>query len=289
MDGLLDFKAFRLLLQLLPFTALASFVATLWACFTVFVNEGPHGGVRTIYGQRMNFTFQWELCTEYLCDISAYGGWPDGREGSVFQTGLSVVSLQLLVLVAGRLALLAAAARPEEVNRPLVCTDACCCCCCGRRPMRLAAVCGLVAALCLIPVAFIPFWVSPLHFLSAFLLFGLLFAAQFVDATMQLRMLSRGRADESCQSSPARLSLAARLLVLWNGVCSGGSILCFVGWIVTQLSLLEWVAAVLPFVYFLAWSFQVDWLWNLSRAKAEMSRSIVGESISMNQVSSSTA
>lgn len=250
--------SFRILLQVLPLTSFATFLGTLLACRATFISEGPHGGIvrfPSLNGSMpVNFTEMWESCVDHLCDISAYGGWPQGdREHRIFVGGFIALAAQLAILVAGRLALVAAAASPAETN-PHV---GCCCGRCHARPLRVASACGFGAIFLLLPMAYFKFYDfrHPVHFLSAFLLFILLAVAEMTDAALQLRLIQRG---------DALLSRNQQLLVYWNRTFSVGGLALFAGWLCTQLSILEWLAASLPFFYFLPWSFQVNWLWDLS-------------------------
>lgn len=258
MNRCLRLSGFRILLQVLPLTSFATLLGTLLACRATFISEGPHGGIVRFPSLNgtipVNFTDEWQACKDHLCDISAYGGWPEGaREHSIFVGGFVALAAQLAILVGGRLALVAAAASPAETN-PHV---GCCCGHCHGKPLRVASACGFGAIFLLLPMAYFKFWDNPLHFLSAFLLFILLALAEMTDAALQLRLMRRG-------NDSALLSGRQRLLVYWNKTFSVGGLALFAGWMCTGLSILEWFAASLPFFYFLPWSFQVNWLWSLA-------------------------
>merc|ERR1719401_1120893 len=165
---------------------------------------------------------------------------------------------------------MSAAASPAETN-PLI---GCCCTFCHRRPLRVASACGFSAVFLLLPMAYFEFWANPLHFLSAFLLFILLALAETADAVMQRRLMLR-------QAGQEPLSKSRQLLVCWNRTFSVGGLVLFFGWMLFQLSIAEWVAATLPFFYFLPWSFQVSWLWQLACTNESSQRSAVGSLISL--------
>ncbi|CAK0899912.1 unnamed protein product [Prorocentrum cordatum] len=120
--------------------------------------------------------------------------------------GFVALAAQLAVLVAGRLALVAAAALPAETN-PHV----------GAPSLEKGGVASGGEA-------------NPLHFLSAFLLFILLALAEMTDAALQLRLMQRGDAP---------LSRRQRLLVYWNNTFSLGGLALFAGWLFTGLSILD--------------------------------------------------
>jgi len=273
MNRCLRVAGFRILLQVLPLTSFATLLGTLLLCRYTFIREGPHGGIvrfPSINGSiPVNFTEMWQDCAERLCDISAYGGWPEGvREHGIFVGGFIALAAQLAILVAGRLALVAAAASPAETNQHV----GCCCGRCHGKPLRVASACGFGAIFLLLPMAYFKFWANPLHFLSAFLLFILLALAEMTDAALQLRLMQRG---------DALLSGRQRLLVYWNRTFSFGGLALFAGWMCTGLSILEWLAASLPFFYFLPWSFQVNWLWKLACGTQASTASAVETLISL--------
>ena len=110
------------LLRILPLTSLATYSGTLYLCWRRFLEEGPHGGVQDMMMGMVtvNFTNEYEHCVEDLCDISLYGGWPEGTEHGIFRVGFSLLALQLAVMVFGRLGLLHSAA-PRELREDLPC------------------------------------------------------------------------------------------------------------------------------------------------------------------------
>jgi len=192
----------------------------------------------------------WSMCRDALCDISAYGGWPGGREHAIFRVGFSALALQLMAMIGGRMVLLSSAA-PLEVRRPSIC--------CSRSPLCVAGCSGASSTIFLLPMAFIPFYVSALHFISAFFVFVLLAVAEAHDALMQWRIM---------RPAEGALSRRSLCLMIWNCVFSVGGVLCFVGWIVGSafggLTEAEWIAATMPFFYFLPWIPQVRWLSGLA-------------------------
>ena len=267
---------FRAALQALPVTALLTYGGTLWACAALFVAEGPHGGVHrfVIFANislsgPVNFTALWEDCATGLCDISEYGGWPEGREHAVFRAGFTALAVQLLALVVGRLGLLHVAA-PRELRQG-VCT-ACCPHTAADRlcsPLLLGAVAATLAIAALLPMAWIPFYTSMFHFLSAAVTFIALAVAQAADALVQLRILRRGAGQPAdggagCGGCLEGLGTEAQLLLCYNAFFASFGLLCFVAWLLLGLTLAEWLAATAPFFYFLPFGFQVTWLHGMS-------------------------
>ena len=88
---------------------------------------------------------------EELCDISLYGGWPEGTEHGIFRAGFSLLALQLAVMVLGRLGHLHSAA-PRELRQDLPCPMECCSsargCCCTPIFGAFSSISTLTSPLC---------------------------------------------------------------------------------------------------------------------------------------------
>lgn len=194
----------RRLLLFLPSTLLATYLLTLLICIPQSI--AASGG---------------SPCGEFVpCDVSVYGGWPrDGPEFLTFRLGFSLMGMQLALLGWARLSSLPASPG---------------CAFCLQASSFVSAIC------CLLLMAYIPFWQSPLHFLFAVLTFLFLAIAQCVDAAQAV-------AGFRC----------ARWVILVSTMS------CFTGWAVSPiflgypLSVLEYIATFLPFGYFLTWSMEV--------------------------------
>merc|ERR1712012_1107228 len=102
----------------------------------------------------------------------------------------------------------------------------------------MLASCAM-AICCLMLMAYIPFYASPLHFMFAVLTFVFLGIAQGVDAA---------------QAVPPYRCAKWTILVLM--------LASFFGWVVSPLlvgmpiSFLEYIATFLPWIYFLTWTIQ---------------------------------
>ena len=129
--------------------------------------------------------------------------------------------------------------------------------------MKIGLVFGFIASFLLAPMSIIRFYESAWHFVCAVLLFVFLAVAQLCDSLVMMGILRH--------VNGGILSLKGALLCAWNVLCSLGGLLCFLAWISFQATLLEWVAATLPFLFFLPWIAQVDWLLlNLSDQQWDM-------------------
>ena len=269
---------FRQILSILPITCAITFFTTLIAVYTTFTSEGLHPPLGIVCFDKISF--QWDnptkcrqmfqanrtndhtfhnvttiynYCSTHLCDISVYGGWFDGNEHTIFRVGISFLSIQLLILLYGRLGVLQHVA-PEELQRPCCCTgsvvtnsEACC------SPSRCATVFGPCAVIFLIPMSFITFYQNGWHFGSAVITFVTLAIAEISDSIVQQRILQHAPAGGNCC---CHLNLNGCLLNTYNFVMSTGGLLCFAGWIVTGATYFEWIAASLPFFYFIPFAYQ---------------------------------
>uniref|UniRef100_A0A7R9ZUG9 GPI mannosyltransferase 2 n=1 Tax=Pyrodinium bahamense TaxID=73915 RepID=A0A7R9ZUG9_9DINO len=194
----------RRMLLYLPSTLLATYFLTLLICIQQSI--AANGGTP---------------CHKFIpCDVSVYGGLPKyGPEFLTFRLGFTLMGMQLAPLGWARLTSL-----PPSSGCAL-CTQ---------------ASAYVLAIFCLMLMAYIPFWQSPLHFLFAVLTFLFLAIAQCADAT-------QAAAGFRC----------SRCVIL---VCTMS---CFTGWAVSSrflgyhLSVLEYIATFLPFGYFLTWSVEV--------------------------------
>eukprot|EP00928_Gymnodinium_smaydae_P074956 TRINITY_DN57975_c0_g1_i1.p2 TRINITY_DN57975_c0_g1~~TRINITY_DN57975_c0_g1_i1.p2 ORF type:complete len:220 (-),score=26.24 TRINITY_DN57975_c0_g1_i1:126-764(-) len=157
-------------------------------------------------------------CEKLICDISVYGGWPPGEEEQyIFRGGFTLLVFLLILAVRRRFADTAA----------------------------LGALCFFgIAMVTLLLMAWIPFWASRWHFICAALTFVFLPIGQCMDAS----------ADKNASESLTRL----------RHVIIGSTVLLFFTWAISPLltssgmplSILEYPAATLPFVYFMTWSWQ---------------------------------
>ena len=78
-------------------------------------------------------------------------------------------------------------------------------CCCT--PIFAGALGASVAILALLPMAWIPFWVNPLHFVAAVTVFIALAVAEVADAFVQFRILNRpGSPSHSQQEGHAPMA-----------------------------------------------------------------------------------
>lgn len=236
---------FRWVLRVLPFTTLLTFVVTLYACYQDFVEQEP-----------------WDDCSKELCDISVYGGWTD-KAHDIFVMGFVLLSIQLITLVDGRLALQKRAA-PAYLHVACPCSTCCreppegdsdssteagfCTFCICRRPFVTGSVIYHITAIMLIPMAVVPFWKHWIHFAFAVVVFCLIPVGGLIDVRL---MEELG---------------ASRATIWW------GNILSYTTWVGLLLwpvsTYFEWMAAIAPFVNFLAWPFHVTWLWELGDEKA---------------------
>ena len=270
---------FRRCLRVLPLTCAFTFFATLLLVHSTYTTLGlhpPQGIVcqdqassawiapTTCLEQHIlntsttlryfNISKLYATCRSQLCDISVYGGWFAGPEHVYFRTGMTVLAVQLLLLLYGRMGLLQYVA-PEELRQPCCCAgivvvrnqETCC------SPSRCATLFGPVAVLCILPMAFIPFYVSMFHFLSAVVTFLTLAIAELADAVVQLRILQRRSPGSVC----CDLSGVGMLQVVFNFTFAAGGLLCFVLWGVSTY--FEWLAASLPFLYFAPFVWQMNW------------------------------
>ena len=97
-----------------------------------------------------------EYCSNNLCDISVYGGWP-GPSQSIFAVGMVILALQLAVLVETRIVLLESVVPVPQLSLGYNM-------CCGRFS-------AWFAILALVVMGCVPFWLSPLHFVAAVCVF----------------------------------------------------------------------------------------------------------------------
>lgn len=193
----------RKLLLWLPSTLLASYLLTLLICIPQSI--AASGG---------------SPCGPYVpCDVSVYGGFPkDGPQFTTFRLGFTLMGVQLAFLIWARLS----SVQPRD------------------SAFVKEASSFVMAICCLLLMAYIPFWKSPLHFLFAILTFVFLGVGQGVDAA---------------HSEPPYKCARQVIFVL--------TMTCFFGWAVSPLllgypiSILEYIATILPFAYFLTWSIEV--------------------------------
>jgi hypothetical protein len=271
---------FRRVLRFLPVTCAITFFTTLLVVHATYVSVGLHPpqGIVCQYNtsntwlsppiclknylantsrstniQYYNITELYTTCRHQLCDISVYGGWFAGPEHTYFRIGMTLLAAQLLVLLYGRLGLLHVIA-PDDLKAPCCCTgsvvsyrETCC------SPSRCATIFGPLATLCLLPMAFIPFYTSVFHVLSAVVTFITLAIAELSDAIVQLRILRTLRPGSLCCDLNGR----GCLTVVFNFTCALGGLLCFCLWGFSTY--FEWLAASLPFFYFAPFVWQTDW------------------------------
>merc|ERR1712129_217757 len=142
----------------------------------------------------------------------------NGPQFMAFRMGFTLMGVQLAILVWARLSTL-----PR----------------CGC-VFVMQASSFVLAIICLLLKAYIPFWKTPLHFLFAILTFVFMGIGQSVDAA---------------QAPPPYKCPRWVILVL--------TMICFFGWaaspffLASPLSILEYIATILPFAYFMTWSIQV--------------------------------
>jgi len=106
-------------------------------------------------------------------------------------------------------------------------------------------------------MCYIPFYTSGWHFGSAVITFIALAVAEISDSIVQLRILRQKRPGRACGSCTA-LSRRGCVLNAWNFVMSAGGLVCFVLWPFSGSTYFEWMAASLPFFYFVPFMYQVS-------------------------------
>merc|ERR1712048_657174 len=88
----------RAVLVVVPWTALATFLSTLFRCYHQLEKEVPYDSCSKI-------GLPVEECTKSLCPISVYGGCTD-KGNAIFVEGFSLLCIQLLLLTWSRLVFL---------------------------------------------------------------------------------------------------------------------------------------------------------------------------------------
>ena len=200
--------------------------------------------------------------------MSVYGAWPNGPEHTIFVTGFSLLSAQMLLLLICRLTLL----RPflDSIRQ----TSQCC------NPVRVATVSMILAAVSLVITAIVPYYArsaslfrtpifvlnltvpyyaSPVHIIAACFTFGLLGVAMVADCVTHRRLtvaivpeVERGGGD--CWQRQENL------LLMWRMLAIAAMVSCFSIWLLLKASAFEYVAATMPFMYVLSWCFDAgEW------------------------------
>jgi hypothetical protein len=99
------------------------------------------------------------------------------------------------------------------------------------------AVSGCIASLTMLPMAVIKLFDSPWHLVAAIVIFVSLGVCEITDTIVQHKVGARA------------------VLNVWNYIFSIGGLVCFVGWFVVG-SYSQWIAATMPFLYFMPWPCQ---------------------------------
>jgi len=215
----------RAVLKIVPFTAVSTFVFTLYRCYSQLSAAVPDDVVDFCAKRDIE-----KECAAKFCDISVYLGCT--KTGyAIAVRGFSALSIQLVVLVAARFVFLSYMPHAHIRGTCKCCHYECCSTgCCG-------SVGGLFAAVALLPMAFIQFYVSAWHFIAAIVIFVSLGVAEIADAQIQKNM------EVSC------------FLSWFNTIFSIGGLVCFGGWFVIG-PISQYLAATMPFFYFLPWAYQ---------------------------------
>lgn len=272
-------------------SCLLTYSTTLLLCYTLFLTDGKkHWDPNVTVGYTVGGGGGYipivanlhDRCSEILCDVSVYGGWP-GPCRWVFGLGLTFLAAQLTVMVECRVGLWRCVI-PDQLG--MAGTLAC------GRCSALAAIASLLL------MCWIPFNVSPVHFLAAVSVFLNLASAQCCDTsafsavrTMQAESLivllpagavhggggggggeddtATARNDGETSSASASPLAASRVPSTTNVACyfrffSCVGILCFLLWFVAG-TIFEWLATFMPFVYFLPFSWQHRWAATIAR------------------------
>lgn len=191
----------RNLLLWLPVTLFASYIGTFLICISQSI--AAYGG---------------NTCGPRPCDLSVYGASPkNGPQFVTFRTGFTLMGLQLVLLTWARFSPMArGCAFWTKVS------------------------CFVTSICCLMVMAYIPYWQSPVHFFGAVFAYVFMGIGASVDATQSVQ--------------PYR---CARWVIL------ALTTTFFAGWVVSPglvgypISILQYIATILPFAYFFTWSIQV--------------------------------
>lgn len=161
-------------------------------------------------------------------------------EHAVFAVGFTLLAAQLVLLVlVARLALLRAAVRLGSSRSP--------------PPLVHSLVAGLglaaVPFLCL--MAWIPDSASPVHFISALIMFGVLALYEVAFSILAIAVLRRAPAW------PWPLAL----LMLWLLGCALGAVICAGYWVMSTNNVFEYLAVALEFAFFAGYG----WIFEFGR------------------------